>query len=278
MQPFTLSLIYVATGAFAGLCSGLFGIGGGLVMVPALMACFAVSGIPADLIPPLALGTSLSAIAFTSLVASREHVKLGNLKNPFGGTMLVLACFLGVGVWLGTAFSTKMPRMSVLMALGVFQWLVAAWMLRGSFVVKKNVDESSGPSVPAQEGLRKTSSRLFMLATGVVSAIGGIGGATLMIPYFTKQKIEYRKAAALSTCLGCVIGGVGFITYGLMSKPAQALPLSFGYVSLPALACMAMGSMYLVKIGARLSQKVPAKILTRVFCVFLVVSGWKMLN
>jgi len=161
-------------------------------------------------------------------------------------------------------------------AIGVFQILVAAWMgfrsPRPSAAAEADRDGEA-----AQDRLPARGAGAFLFLTGGVSSIGGIGGATLMIPYFSGAGIAYPKAAALSTFFGCVVGGFGFVAYGLLAHPQDAVPMSIGYVSLPAFASLAAGSLLLVRFGARLSRRVPKALLTRGFCVFLLVSGGKLL-
>jgi uncharacterized membrane protein YfcA len=270
-------VVYLATGAAAGLMSGLFGIGGGLIMVPALLACFAVAGLPPAAVPALALGTSLTAICFTSALASREHFRIGNLKCPFSRRMLGLVGFLAAGVVAGAGISTHLPRNAVLLCIAVFEIGVAGWMLFMSFRPAAGAGRVDGATGLPQERLDTRWSGAFLALTGAVSSIGGIGGATLMIPYFAKAGIEYPKAAALSTFFGSVIGGFGFFSYALLAHPATRIPMSIGYVSLPAFASMALGSYFLVRYGARLSTRLSKVALTRGFCCFLLASGGKVL-
>jgi hypothetical protein len=279
MSATLVYVAYVVTGAAAGLMSGLFGIGGGLVMVPALLVCFAVAGVPADSIPALALGTSLTAICFASALASREHVRIGNLARPFSARMLLMAVFLALGVMAGADISTHLARDRVLVCIAAFQLVVAAWMFFGSLQRAPRSGSAVDADVEgvAQARLRPFSASAFLALTGVVSSIGGIGGATLMIPFFSHVGIEYRKAAALSTFFGCVIGAFGFVSFGILAHPRAALPMTVGYVSLPALASMVAGSYFLVRFGARLSKRLSKTVLTRGFCLFLVASGAKVL-
>lgn len=278
MNILPLTLAYLATGAVAGLLSGLFGIGGGLVMVPVLLACFSACGAPVESVPALALGTSLTSICFASAMASREHWRIGNLAEPFSARMLGFAAFLAAGVVAGAALCTHLPRQSVLVCIAVFQIAVAAWMFRSTLRPALPQHAPQTDLRPAQALLDVVPSRAFLALTGAVSSIGGIGGATLMIPYFSFQGIEYRKAAALSTFFGCVIGAFGFIAYGLMAHPTQPLPMSIGFVSVPAFACMAAGSLLLVRVGARLSLRLSKSVLTRGFCIFLLVSAARLLH
>lgn len=277
MNILSLTLAYLATGAVAGLLSGLFGIGGGLVMVPVLLACFSLSGMPAEAAPALALGTSLTSICVSSAVASREHFLIGNLAEPFSARTLGYAGFLAAGVVAGGALCTHLSRQAVLVGIAVFQLAVAGWMFRGTLRPAATAPTAADESRPPQARLKQAPARAFFALTGAVSSMGGIGGATLMIPYFSMQGIEYRKAAALSTFYGCFIGAFGFIAFGLLAHPAPALPMSIGFVSLPAFTSMAAGSLLLVRAGARLSKRLSKSTLTRAFCVFLVVSAVRIL-
>ncbi len=275
VAPAGILAIYLATGAVAGLLSGLFGIGGGLVMVPALLVGFTLAGMPAEAIPSLALGTSLTAVCFSSALGSRENFLLGNLRQPFSRRTLILAAFLAGGVVAGAAVSTRLPRTTLLFLLGLYQIAVALWMAsRLAHPALAGSDPALG--AVAQDALPPTASA-FMFLTGGVASIGGVGGATLMIPYFARVGVEHRQAAALSTWFGCVVGAFGFVSYGLLARPATALPWSLGYVSLSAFASLAAGSLFLVRFGARLANRLDRATLVRVFCAFLLVSGSKLL-
>ena len=273
---FLVHAVYLATGATAGLLSGLLGIGGGLVMVPALFVCFAVAGMPAEAVPPLALGTSLTVVCLVSALTSRENLRLGHLAGPFSTRMAVMAACLAVGVAAGAWASTQLPARDLLRLLGLFQiaigmrmWLAATGATRQPAGI--------GPDTAAQDRLCLPGACTLLFVTGGVSSIGGVGGATLMTPYFTRAGIEYRQAAALSTFFGCVVGAAGFVSYGLLARPVEPLPASIGYVSLPAVASMAIGSVLLVRVGAELSRRVSRAMLTRGFCCFLFASGLKLL-
>ena len=251
--------LYLATGAVTGLLAGLLGIGGGLIMVPALLACFPAVGVPAASIPALALGTSLTTICVSSLLASHEHVRVGNLSQPFSGPM---------------------PRLMAWLAIAVFQIFVASRMLHRS--LKPQADIAAGAANAntvgtAQSRLDAKRAGPFFVATGALCSIAGIAGTSLMVPYFRARGIEHRKAAALATWFNCIIGALGFVSYGLLAGPDRAIPMALGYVSLPALAGLAFGASLFVRYGARLSRRLPPALLMRGFCCFLYVSGGKAL-
>lgn len=272
--------LYLATGAVTGLLAGLLGIGGGLIMVPALLACFPAVGVPAASIPALALGTSLTTICVSSLLASHEHVRVGNLSQPFSGPMPRLMAWLAIGVLAGTALATRLPVRAVVACVAVFQIFVASRMLHRS--LKPQADIAAGAAnantvETAQSRLDAKRAGPFFVATGALCSIAGIAGTSLMVPYFRARGIEHRKAAALATWFNCIIGALGFVSYGLLAGPDRAIPMALGYVSLPALAGLAFGTSLFVRYGARLSRRLPPALLMRGFCCFLYVSGGKAL-
>lgn len=258
----------LVAGAMAGLLAGLLGIGGGLLMVPALLAGFSMAGLPADLVPAYALGTSLAGVAFAGTLASREHSKLGNLHRPFSMSMLLPGAFLAIGVACGVQATTHMPGQGVRGALAVYQFVAGAWMLWRSRAAERAPRGAHGPDV--RELLAPWSARAFLVFTGAVSAAGGVGGATLLLPWFAARGIDPLRAAALSSYFGAVIGAAGALGYGLLGRPATAMPWSVGFVHLPAFACLAAGAALLAGTGARLSRRVPKAALTRGFALFLI--------
>lgn len=265
--------IYVGVGAVAGLASGLLGIGGGLVMVPVLLAGFAIAGIAPDAIPALSLGTSLSVVTVTSLIGSREHWRLGNLREPFSPAALRMSAVLVAGVVAGSMVAARMPRTVLLTGIALLQIAVALTMLRRKPATAPADAKSTAAGTPAALGGPGTLP--YMAFTGLVSATGGIGGATLLVPYFTHRGLAFQQAAAWSTFFGCAIGATGAASYALLGHPPSPVPMAIGYVSMPAFACLALGSALLVRVGAGLSRRLSKVALTRGFCAILFVSGAK---
>lgn len=170
--------------------------------------------------------------------------------------MRVLAAWLVVGVLAGTLLSTRLPQRGALLAIAVFQIIVGCQMLRASF---RPAPAASGLSkaqlqadlVPQQRLLlQPQQARAFLLLTGMVSALGGIGGATLLVPYFKRAGIEYSQAAALSSGFGCVIGAAGCLSYALLGQADASIPMTLGSVNLPAFASLALGASLLWCAGA----------------------------
>lgn len=173
----------------AGLMAGLFGIGGGPVMVPVLRVCFGAAGLPAEVIPPLALGTSLTTIGVTGALASRQHFRLGNLAQPCSARMRGLAAWLAAGVVAGAAVATRLPRNGMLLAVTQLQIGVATRMW---LATPRPPTPDTAPAQPVAGRLRSRWAAPFMCLTGWVSAVGGIGGAALMVPCFIGAGLDHR--------------------------------------------------------------------------------------
>lgn len=320
MDQSDVYLLFLVAGAFSGLTAGLFGIGGGLVMVPALLVSFTLAGVPPNDLVPMALGTSLACVGFTSFMAARAHFELGNLARPLSVRVLGFSACLAVGVFIGSEFSTSVPRNTILGAIGFYQLFVACWMLwttidrahrpapeshdpeagiaamvapnemlstnndprvddLSSITISPKEPEWTPPEdlMPAQNKIGQVGGAFFFAAAGAVSSVAGTGAATLMIPFFAKVGIPFRKAAALSSCFGCAVGILGALAYAFISTPDQHLAMSVGYVNIPAFISLSAGSFFLVRYGARVSMRVSPKNLARGFCAFLLLSSSAML-
>ncbi len=256
-------LIYLALGAFAGTLAGLLGVGGGLVIVPVLAWSFALSGIDHGVIMHLAVGTSLATIVFTSLSSVRAHHKRGAVQwVAFRRLMPGIV----LGAWLGAVVAQLLPTSALRSVFGVFELAVAVQM---GFAL-------------LPEGHRELPARFGMMLAGAViggvSAIIGIGGGTLTVPFLAWCNVPMRQAVATSAATGlpiAVAGAIGFVATGWS---ATALPQgAVGYLYLPALAGIVATSVLFAPLGARLAHTLPTAILKRFFALLLALLGVRML-
>lgn len=275
MNTVAMYVAYMLAGALSGLLSGLFGIAGGLIMVPTLLVCFAWTGVAADAIGPSALGTSLAAILFTNGLSSWFNHRQKALREPFSRSARFLSVALGLGVTAGTVFSTALPRTPLIVCIAVLQAALSAWLMRSTFF--QPAREATTSPLAAQDRLPPWSSRAVMATTGFLSAVGGTGGSSLLVPFLRSQGIDQRESTAFATYLSCIVGAAGFIGYGLLAKPHTPLEQAIGYVHVPALVCMVAGSVLLVRLGTQLSGRIRPVVLTRSFCVLLMFSASRML-
>lgn len=252
-------LIYLLVGAGAGLLAGLFGIGGGLLIVPVLVFCFGMMGFSSEIIMPLAIGTSLATIVITSISSTRIHHRLANISWP---VFWVLAPGIVVGVWFGVQTATRIAGEHLQLVFGVFALLVSAQM---AFALRPK---------PSRELPKKPLLMMVGAAIGYLSALFGIGGGTLAVPYLSWCNLRMQHAVALSAACGLPIALVGALSnihagWGLPLLPEHSL----GFVYGPAFLGVVMTSSLFAGVGAKLAQRLSADKLKRYFAVFLLVVG-----
>lgn len=252
-------LVYLGVGAIAGFAAGLFGVGGGLVIVPALMACFAVLAVSPDIAMQLAVGTSLAAIVVTSLSSVRAHHKMGNID---WASWRGLSPGIALGVVLGVATASRLEAASLKLAFGVFCLVIAAYMgLAGAPTAKR--------ALPGTAGLLSAG-----VGVGYFSALFGVGGGSLTVPYLTWCNMRMQAAVATSAACGVPIAIVGAVTNVIVGFGHASLPeYSTGFVYWPALLGLVLLSAPCAKWGARFAQRLSAMHLRRAFAGFLLVVG-----
>jgi len=256
-------LLYLALGAVAGLLAGLFGIGGGLIIVPVLVISFAYQGISPDVLTHMAIGTSLATIVFTSMSSVKAHQEKGGVRWDIFKPMavgIVLGAILGVY----TAAELSGPVLQKI--IGAFALLMAVQMGFG-LKPKPNRD------IPGSTGL-------VSMGTGIgwASAIFGIGGGSLSVPFLSWCNVRMQQAVGTSAACGLPIAITAALTNVYKGWGESALPeWSAGFIYLPAFIGIIITSVYFARIGAKLAHKLSPIMLKRIFAVLLVVVGLKFL-
>jgi uncharacterized membrane protein YfcA len=257
-------LAYLGTGAVAGLLAGLLGIGGGLVIVPALAILFSSHGFGAANLMHFAVGTSLATIVATSVSSLLAHQRRGSVHWRAVRDLLpgILLGGLG-GAWLARQVSS--PGLGL--CFGVFEILVALQLLFGA-------------TPPPHRGLPGAGVQgLAGAVIGAVSALLGIGGGTLTVPWLLWHRVDIRVAVGTAATIGLPIalaGAVGFALGG--PQEAGASPgYSTGFIYWPAVCGIVLGSVPLAPAGARLAHYLPRPLLQRGFAVLLALIGLKMI-
>lgn len=256
-------LTYLFTGAIAGLMAGLLGVGGGLVIVPALALLFARQGFAADSVMHFALGSSLAAIIPTSISSLLAHHRRHSVhwQAVRGLTPGILAGALA-GAWLAGRISS--PGLALL--FGIFEILVAVHLLLG-------IQAGSHRILPGSAGLGVAGAVI-----GAISAILGIGGGTLSVPFLLWNRVDIRTAVGTAATCGLPIALAGAAGFALSGWHAgeQGGPTT-GYIYWPAVFLIALASVPLAPVGARLAHYLPRKTLQRVFAIILALIGLKMI-
>ena len=256
-------LSYLGVGLAAGLSAGIFGVGGGIIIVPALVWLLPQNDIPIDIVMHTAVATSLLVMIPTALSSSVKHFQQGNVQTMLL-SRLGLGIFLGsiVGVFLANALS----RNHLQTIFGVFELLVAYQMLM-----------SKSPVIPRESAPVLRELPLVGVLIGALSSLLGIGGGTMTVPYLNWRGINMRIAIGSSAACGFIIAVVGAATFALMNDSVENIPSLMGYIYLPAAALIALTSVFSARIGAALSMRLPVLLLKRLFALLLVVVALRML-
>ena len=256
-------LFYLTLGLFAGVMAGLLGVGGGLIIVPTLAWIFHHQQVDDAIVMHLAIGTSLATIVVTSISSVRAHHRRGAVLWPI---FWRLTPGIVVGAWLGAAIADALPSAVLSKVFAVFVLTVAAQMGFGA-------KPAPHRELPGTTGMLTAGGVI-----GAVSAIVGIGGGSLTVPFLTWCNIAIRQAVATSSACGLPIalaGALGFVVTGLNATGRP--DWSLGYVYGPALVGITLTSMLSAPLGAKLAHTLPTEMLKKVFAAFLTLVGVKML-
>ncbi len=257
-----IMLVSSVLGIVSGLLAGLFGIGGGLVIVPVLAVLFKAHGFSADLIMIMAVATSLAVISFTAVSSVWAHHRLGSVIWP---KVLRLVPGIIVGSAVGAMVAKQISAEGLRIFLVVFLLYVSIQMAL---------------EITPKAGLLKQSRLLdFFVAIiiGLLSAIVGIGGGTLTVPYLVSGQMIMRNAVAISSACGLPIAVAGTTSYILLGLNVSNLPEgSIGYIYLPAFLATGLTSILTAPLGAKLAHRLPAKKLKRYFSLLLFVMAAKL--
>lgn len=256
-------LIYLALGAGAGLLAGLFGIGGGLVIVPVLIFTFTAQGFAPEILVHLAVGTSLATIIPTSISSTLTHHRKQGVNWSW---FKLIAPGIVLGALLGAWTASLLSGLALQAIIGVFVLLVAVQM---GFNLQP---APSGRALPAPVMASAGG------GIGWASAIFGIGGGTLSVPFLTWCNAPMRQAVGTSAALGlpiAIFGALGNVFSGWQNP---LLPeWSSGYIFWPAFIGIVLTSVPFARLGARLAHFLPERLLKRLFALLLLLVGLRFL-
>ncbi|HVT37338.1 MAG TPA: sulfite exporter TauE/SafE family protein [Nevskiaceae bacterium] len=260
-------LIYLATGALAGVLAGLFGVGGGVIMVPALALVLPTQGVPAAVVMQVALGTSLAVIAITSISSTLAHQRRGGVRWDI---LLRFAPGLAIGAIAGAYVADHLNAGELKRTFGIGAVLISAQMFSGW--QPRGLDEAAAPRTPELLGVGGL--------IGLLSSLIGIGGGSLTVPYFSARGLAMREAVGTAAASGMPIawaGAIGFMLAGAGHGTAALPDFSVGYVNLAAFFGLAVASTATAPVGARLAHTLPPQQVKRAFAILLLSTGLKML-
>ena len=254
---------YLVLGAIAGFLAGMFGVGGGLVLVPVLLFLFDSQQFPAEHMMLLALGTSMAAILFTSLSSLREHHRHGAVnwrvvRNITPGILL--------GTGIGASLAASIPTHGLAIFFALFVYTVAVQIL-------VDIRPHATRQLPGAIGMTLTG-----ILTGWLSSLVSIGGGSIVVPFLVWCNISLRNAIGTSAAIGFPVAVGGTIGYVFTGMNIHTLPAySLGFVYLPALFWIAIGSVITAPLGAKATHQIKTGLLRKLFALLLLVLATKLL-
>ena len=253
--------LYLLLGAVAGVLAGLLGIGGGLVLVAALVWLLPTQGVPAELAVHVALATALASIILTGLSSARAHHRRGSVLWP---TVAWLVPGLLVGGWVGSLLATKLDGEWLRGFISVYCYLAALQL--GLDWPKARAERPDAPRGPGYSA--------FGSLIGAISAFVGIGGGSMTVPLLVWRGVRPVRAVGTSSACGVAIAlasAAGYVAHG--PAPGSLPDGSWGYVFVPAAVGIALASVLTAPLGTRIAHHISGKALKAVFAVFLVLVG-----
>ncbi len=256
-------LLAMLVGMVAGLLAGLFGLGGGVIIVPALLWLFAGQQFPENQLMIMAVATSLATIILTSISSLLSHQRLGNIRWD-------RVYKLTPGILLGSAAGAKVAEW---VTADNLKWLFICYLIYVAVRMALHIQ----PKIKR----KKASTRLDYLVgngIGLISSLLGIGGGSLTVPYLVGRQVPMKNAVAVSSVCGLPIALSGTVAYAFLGWGKVGLPeWSLGYIYLPAFLGITLCSILTAPLGAKLAHKLPAKKLKRYFSILILIIVIKMM-
>lgn len=257
-------IVLLVAGASAGFLSGLFGIGGGLLIVAALSLALPALGIPRAEVLHVSVATALVTIVLTLASSATAHIRRSSVAWP-SWRWLVPGMAIGsiAGAHVGQLLSAQALRWVIASFCALMAWRMA-------FGRKTTQHADTTESAPRSPWLLPAGAGI-----GAISAVVGIGGGAMTVPLLMSLGVKPVRAVGTSAVCGLVIAISSALSYAIaVHAPPQPLPWgAVGYLYLPAAALAALASMSLAPLGARVAHAVTGNSLQRAFAVFLLMVG-----
>ena len=259
---FSFFIICLLVGTVVGFLAGLFGIGGGLIIVPVLVYLLPMVGVPEPMLMSVALGTSFATIVVTGFSSAQRHHKLGNIVWP---AVKILAPTIMVVTFISGLFIGKLPKEY---SSKVFACLVVYLAVKMVMSIKPKA---------VQKTLTTTATLIGGTLIGIASSAAGIGGGGFIVPFLNSRGIEMKKAICSSAFCGMLLGLSGMFSFIVGGWNTIGMPeWSLGYVYLPAVLGITLTSFFTSKLGATTTSKLPVPTLKRYFALLLIVIAVNM--
>ncbi|MGB9174765.1 MAG: sulfite exporter TauE/SafE family protein [Bradyrhizobium sp.] len=263
-----LALLLIAVGTLSGFLAGLFGIGGGAILVPVFYECFRLAGVPLDVRMPLCVGTSLAVIIPTSISSYRAHHARGAIDKEILHTWWLPVL---VGVITGSVIARYAPERLFKIVFVMVAYSAAVRMLSANENWKIGDDLPKGPLM-----------RFFGLCVGLLATLMGVGGglfANLLMTFYGRPIHQGVATSAAIAVLVSIPGALGYIYAGwpvaghYPDVAALQAPLALGYVSLIGAILVMPTSLLTAPLGVRVAHALSKKTLERAYGTYLLIVG-----
>ena len=253
-----LSVLAISA-AVAGFMAGLLGVGGGIIMVPALYYAFTVLDFELVTRMHLAVGTSLAIIIPTSIISTKTHMEYDavdfKMVKSFG-------IFILLGVIAGTFLAVNLKTPTLVLFFSIFAFMVGLFFI---FLREKLVENP--------KTISDIVKNISGIVIGFISVPLGIGGGSLMVPFMRTFGYDIRKSIGTAAAVGFLISLSGTITMIMGGKIIDNIntPFSVGYINLLGFAVFVPVTMIMARLGAKAVYKIDKKLLSKIFGTFLLI-------
>tara|TARA_B100001013_G_scaffold343709_1_gene272016 strand:+ start:1184 stop:2023 length:840 start_codon:yes stop_codon:yes gene_type:complete len=255
--------LYLLLGTFSGILAGLFGIGGGIIIIPSLFYIFKLLDFPEEYLSQMVIATSLGVIVFSSLSSTySHHIR----KGVIWSIIKIIAPSICLGSALGAITASYIPSSTL-------KGLVALFLIAVSIQMafqfpppnQKPITNYAGPIIVGS-------------GIGWLSGIFGIGGGIFSVPYFHHRGLQMTESIGSSAACGIPIAISGSISYMMVGQSLTNLPeYSLGYVYLPGAIIVGLASVITARVGVRAAHRIKQRKLRIGFSLLVMIMGLNLL-
>ena len=254
-----LLAVLAVSATVAGFMAGLLGVGGGIIMVPALYYAFTVLDFDIVTRMHLSVGTSLAIIIPTSIISTKTHIEYDavdfKMVKSFG-------IFILLGVIAGTFLAVNLKTPTLILFFSTFAFMIGLFFI---FLREKLVENP--------KKISDIIKNISGIVIGFISVPLGIGGGSLMVPFMRTFGYDIRKSIGTAAAVGFLIAVSGTITMIVGGKLINNVntPFSVGYINLLGFAVFVPVTMVMARLGAKAVYTIDKKILSKIFGTFLII-------
>ena len=254
-----LLVVLAIAASVAGFMAGLLGVGGGIIIVPALYYAFTVLDFDIVTRMHLSVGTSLAVIIPTSIISTKTHMEYDavdfKMVKSFG-------LFILIGVILGTFLAVNLKTPALVLFFSIFAFMVGLFFI---FLREKIVEKP--------KKISEIVKNISGIVIGFISVPLGIGGGSLMVPFMRNCGYDIRKSIGTAAAIGFLIAVSGTITLIISGKIINNItsPYSYGYFNFLGFIVFVPVTMVMARIGAKAVYKINKKLLSKIFGTFLII-------